>query len=373
MIYFDNAATSGHKPQSVINAMNFALKNLCANPGRSGHTLSKDAAIRVYNAREKTAEFFGCEGAENVVFTANCTTSINFVLKGLLEAGDHIIVSDLEHNAVMRPIKSMNIDFSVANVSLENDDDTVNNFKNAIKHNTKMIFCTAASNICGKILPLKKLGDLCKEKRILFAVDAAQAAGVIPINMQEMNIDYLCVAAHKGLYCPMGLGILVARGDIKNTIIEGGTGTDSINFIQPSTLPEMLESGTINLPAIFTVGAGIDFVRSHSKCIMDHEKNLVKRLCNGLKNSNIIFYTKSYNNDYVPVICFNMPNIASETFAEFLSKNGFALRAGLHCAPLAHKKFNTQKHGAVRFSPSIFNTTREVDMLVDTIKKFKNY
>ena len=370
MIYFDNAATTGHKPQSVINAVNFALKNLCANPGRSGHTLSENAAMAVYNARKKTAEFFGSDGAETVVFTANCTTSINYVLKGVLSQGDHVVISDLEHNAVMRPLKAMNVDFTMANVSLNDDEKTLDNFKKAIKPNTKMVFCTAASNVFGKILPIKKIGELCRSRGILFGVDAAQASGVIPIDMQNMNIDYLCIAAHKGLYCPMGLGILIARGPIKKTVIEGGTGTDSINFIQPDTLPEMLESGTINLPAIVSVGAGIDFVKQHSKCLLGYENNLVKRLYRGLRDSNIVFYTNPENPGYAPVICFNVADLPSEHSAGLLNKSGFALRAGLHCAPTAHKKIGTLKQGAVRFSPSAFNTSGEVDMLIKRLKNF---
>lgn len=373
MIYFDNAATTGKKPQSVIDAVNYSLKNLCANPGRSGHLLSQKAALAVYESRKKTSDFFGSSGAETVVFTANCTTAINYVLKGVLSAGDHIVISDLEHNAVMRPLKSMNIDFSIASVSLNSDEETLENFKKAIKHNTKMIFCTAASNVIGKILPIKEIGNLCKQKGLLFGVDAAQAAGVLSINMVDMNIDYLCIAAHKGLYCPMGLGILIAQAPINRTIIEGGTGTESINLIQPDTMPEMLESGTINLPAIASVNAGIDFVEKHKACLLNYENNLVKKLYNSLQGSDIVFYTNPNMNGYAPVICFNIDNIASEHAADILSKNGFALRAGLHCAPTAHKKIGTLKQGTVRFSPSAFNNEKEVDMLVYFLKKFKKY
>ncbi len=373
MIYFDNAATTGAKPQGVINAVNYALKNLCANPGRSGHSLSQKAAMIVYEARKKTSDFFGGNGAESVVFTQNCTASINYVLKGVLSYGDHVVISDLEHNAVMRPINAMKLDYSMARVSLTDDEETLNNFKNAIKPNTKMIFCTAASNVLGKILPIKKIGDLCKQKGILFGVDAAQAAGVIPINMQDMNIDFLCIAAHKGLYCPMGLGILISHRKIDKTIIEGGTGTDSIQLIQPDILPEMLESGTVNLPAIASVSAGINFLKNRESYILNYENLIVKRLYNQLIDTDVIFYTNPYNYGYAPVICFNVANLPSEQTADFLSKKGFALRAGLHCAPTAHKKIGTLQQGTVRFSPSIFNTTKQVDMLVYQLKNFKKY
>ncbi|MBQ8741684.1 MAG: aminotransferase class V-fold PLP-dependent enzyme [Clostridia bacterium] len=373
MIYFDNAATTGHKPKSVVDAVNNALKFLSANPGRSGHKPSQRAAIAVYEAREKVSDFFNSDGPETVVFTPNCTQSINYVLKGDLGRNDHIVISDLEHNAVMRPLKSMNIDFTMAQVSLEDDNITLQNFKKAINQNTKMVFCTAASNVLGKALPLEDIGAICKRNGILFGVDAAQGAGVMDINMKDMNIDYLCIAAHKGLYCPMGLGILIARGPIKKTIIEGGTGTDSVNFIQPDILPEMLESGTVNLPAIASVGAGIDFVRKRKNCILKYENNLVKQLYNGLQGSNVVFYTNPNNTGYVPVICFNVNGYSSDEVTDILSKNGFALRAGLHCAPTAHKKIGTQQQGTVRFSPSVFNNANEVDELIIQLKNFKNY
>lgn len=371
MIYFDNAATTGHKPQSVINAVNNALNNLTANPGRSGHYLSQNAAKEVYKARQAVSDFFGSSGAETVVFTLNCTQSINFVLKGVLNKDDHIIVSDLEHNAVMRPLIAMGVNYSQATVILDNDEQTIENFRTLIRPNTKMIFCTAASNVLGKILPLKKIGALCGERGILFGVDAAQGAGVIPINMMDMNIDYLCIAAHKGLYCPMGLGILIARGPIQKTIIEGGTGTESMRFIQPEILPEMLESGTVNLPAISSLNAGIDFVKSRMNNIMYYENYLVKRFYNLLRGSDFVFYTNPFEKGYVPVLSFNILNISSDVVSNYLSKKGFALRSGLHCAPTAHKKIGTIKQGTVRFSPSVFNTSYEVDQLVKTLKNFK--
>ncbi len=374
MIYFDNAATTGHKPTQVINAVNNALKNLSANPGRSGHKLSQNAAFKVYETRDKTAEFFNCDGAEKVVFTQNCTASINYVLKGVLNSNDHIIVSDLEHNAVMRPLKSMNISYTIAEVSLEDDSQTVKNFLNAVNKNTKMIFCTAASNVLGKMPPLEKIGALCKKHGLLFGVDAAQGAGVFNIDMEKMNIDYLCVAPHKGFYAPMGLGVLIAKGPIKRTLIEGGTGTDSFSFLQPDTLPEMLESGTVNLPAIAGLSAGIDFVNSRKNNIFEYENMLVKKLYKGLsQNSDIVLYTNPSKGGYAPVLSFNIKDIPSEKTAAYLSERGFALRAGLHCAPVAHQKIGTTKTGTVRFSPSVFNTDKEVDLLLKNVNFFKKY
>lgn len=372
MIYFDNAATTGHKPISVINAVNYSLKNLSANPGRSGHKISQEAALQMYKTRELLADFFGADGAENVAFTANCTTSINFVLKGVLNRSDGVVVSDLEHNAVMRPLKSMsNVFYDVAEVSLTNDEITLENFEKQITENTKMIFCTAASNVLGKILPLEKIGELCKKHGLMFGVDAAQGGGVIPINMQKMNIDFLCVAPHKGLYAPMGIGVLIARRPLKRTVIEGGTGTDSVNFNQPDIMPEMLESGTVNLPAVMGTKAGLDFVKSYKGCILDYETALVKRFYNGLQNiEKSVVYTNPFEGGYAPVLPFNIANISSDETADFLNKRGFALRAGLHCAPTAHKKIGTLDVGTVRFSPSVFNDRNQVDMLLKNLRNF---
>lgn len=372
MIYFDNAATTGHKPSQVIRAVNNALEFLSANPGRSGHNASQKTAIAVYRTRKEIADYFNSEGAENVIFTTNCTHSINFVLKGVLRSGDHIIVSDMEHNAVMRPLVAMKANYSIAQVSLSDDEETLNNFKKKIKPNTKMILCTAASNVIGKQLPLKLIGKLCKEKNILFAVDAAQGGGVIPINMKEMNIDYLCIAPHKGFYSPMGLGVLIARKQIEHTVIEGGTGTDSLNFNQPMIMPEMLESGTINVPAIIGMYHGLQFVKQRGNGIFKNEMQLIYKLFDEFADSpNIIFYTNPHISTYVPVLSFNIKGVSSDETAAFLSDNNFALRAGLHCAPTAHKKIGTLEIGTVRFSPSVFNNEYEVKSLINAIKKFK--
>lgn len=370
MIYFDNAATTGKKPLAVIKKVQSALEEHCANPGRSGHDLSIKTATAIYNVREKVANFFGASGAENVIFTLNCTQSINFVLKGVLKRGDHIIVSTFEHNAVMRPLKKTGIAYDVARVSLEDDEKTVEAFKNAIKPNTKMIFCTAASNVCGKVLPLEKIGKLCARKHLLFGVDAAQGAGVLPINMKQMNIDFLCVAPHKGLYAPMGIGILICEKYIENTIIEGGTGTNSLELFQPEILPEKFESGTVNVPAILGVGAGLEYVEKLGlDKIYEHEIMLIKNLYNKLKkNEAIRLYTPfPEKNLYAPVLIFNYGDLRSDFVAEYLSQNKIAVRGGYHCAPIAHKSLGTLENGAVRVSVATFNTIKETEFFWNVI------
>lgn len=371
MIYFDNAATTGKKPQSVINAVDYALKNLSANPGRSGHMLSVRASETVYNTRKAVAEYFNCEKTEGVIFTLNCTQAINTVLKGVLSSSDHIVITDMEHNAVMRPLIKSKIGYTAASVSLYSDDITLQNIKNAIRPDTKMIFVTSASNVFGRKMPLNEIGKIAKENGLLFGVDAAQGAGVMPVNMEEYNIDYLCIASHKGLYAPMGTGILIARNDIKNTIIEGGTGTNSLSVNQPDEIPEKFESGTVNLPGIAGIGAGIDFVKNRHKNIIRNEYLLLFDLYDFLsKCEGVILYTPYPSEElYVPVLSFNIEGLASGRVAGLLSENNIAVRSGLHCAPCAHRKIGTLENGTVRVAPAYFNTKAELDYLKRTIKK----
>lgn len=366
MIYFDNAATSGVKPQGVVNAVKYALENYSANPGRSGHTLSVNAAEKVYETREKLSRFFNSNGAETVTFTQNCTHSINCVLKGILKKGDHCIISSLEHNAVVRPLVKTGISYSVATVSLSDDKKTVENFKEKIKPNTRLVLCMGASNVLGKILPIKAIGEICKAKGIVFCVDAAQTAGVIPIDMQKMNIDFLCIAPHKGLYAPMGVGVLIARKNLPNTIIEGGTGTNSLELYQPDTLPERLESGTINVPAILGISAGVDYVEKIGiNKLYKAELGLIQKLYSSIANLDGITVYTHYPKEgvYAPLLSFNVKGMDSSKAASILSQNGIAVRGGLHCSPFAHRQIGTLENGTVRVSVSSFNNQREIEAL----------
>ena len=371
MIYFDNAATTGIKPKSVVRAVNFALENLSANPGRSGHIKSVQAAETVYKAREKLSDFFGSEGPETVVFTQNCTHAVNCVLKGLLKKGDHCIISSLEHNAVVRPLVKTGVSYSVAEVSLTDDDVTVKNFVEKIKPNTKLIFCTGASNVLGKILPIEKIGDICRKKGIYFGVDAAQTAGVLPIDMKKQNIDFLCIAPHKGLYAPMGIGVLIARKPLPDTIIEGGTGTNSSELFQPSFLPERLESGTVNVPGIAGIMGGLEFVKTKgTESIYQNELRLIQMLYKKLEdNEDVTLYTPYPEAGmYVPLLTFNVKNMTSYEAASILADNKIAVRGGLHCAPFAHRQIGTLEGGAVRVAVAYFNNSSEIDYFAKTVK-----
>ena len=373
MINFDNAATTGRKPESVVNAVRNAMYNMSANPGRGGHDLSLKAGEAVYAAREKIAGFFGASGGEHVIFTANCTSAINYVLKGYLKSEDHVVISDLEHNAVVRPLAKTGVSTSVAEVSLESNEKTVDNFQKLINDNTKMIFCTAASNVCGRALPLTELGELCKRKGIAFGVDAAQMAGVLPIDMKKQGIDFLCVAPHKGLYAPMGLGILIAEKEIGATLIEGGTGTNSGSPYQPENMPERYESGTVNVPAIMGTSAGIDFVKGNLKSNYSKEMRIIRKIYDAFcKMPHVRLYTPYMaDNIYLPVLSFNVAGVPSETVAEYLNRNGIAVRAGLHCAPAAHRKLQTDDTGTVRIAPGIFTSGSQADYLIKTVDSCK--
>lgn len=371
MIYFDNAATTGVKPKSVVRAVNFALENLSANPGRSGHKKSVQSAEMVYKAREKLSDFFGSEGPETVVFTQNCTHAVNCVLKGLLKRGDHCIISSLEHNAVVRPLVKTGVSYSVAQVSLTDDAKTVQNFKEKIKPNTKLIFCTGASNVLGKTLPIEEIGAICRKKGIYFGVDAAQTAGVFPIDMKKQNIDFLCIAPHKGLYAPMGIGVLIARKPLPETIIEGGTGTNSSELVQPSFLPERLESGTVNVPGIAGIIGGLEFVKSKGiDSLYKEELRLIQRLYRTLENNgDIILYTPYPTvGTYMPLLTFNVKNMTSYEASSILADNKIAVRGGLHCAPFAHRQIGTLEGGAVRVSVAYFNNSSEVDYFAKIVK-----
>ena len=375
MIYFDNAATSSPKPRVVIDAVNNAVKNLSANPGRSGHMLSVKAADQIYSCRSELSSFFGLNIPENVVFTANCTESINMVIKGLNLKGGHVITSSFEHNAVMRPLyklkKSGIIDLDVAEVFIGDPDATVRSFERLINDNTKLIICTHASNVCGAILPIEKIGHLCHERGIIFVVDAAQSAGVLPIDMESMNIDYLCIPGHKSLYGPMGIGALLCKNNLQDTLIEGGTGNKSISFEQPEDLPERLESGTVNVPGIAGLKAGVGFVKSKGiDRIYNYEIGLSQQMYNGLRRlRNVILYTtEPQKGIYAPVICFNVTGMQSLLAADKLDKHGFAVRAGLHCAPAAHRRLGTIEFGAIRVSFSAFNKPEEVQKFLNIIR-----
>lgn len=374
MIYLDNAATTYPKPMAVQNAVSNALRNYGANPGRAGHNMSMAAAEEIYRTRKAAAEFFKAPGEECVAFTLNCTHAINYVLKGLLKPGDHVVTSCLEHNAVMRPLKALSeqgITYSQARVYPGDNDATVDSFRKEIKENTKLIICTHVSNVFGIRLPIERIAALGHEYEIPIAVDCAQSAGILPIEMEENGFDYLCIASHKGLYAPMGTGILITpNGSDLKTVIEGGTGTVSASLDQPQTMPDRMESGTQNMPGIAGIRAGIEFIQSKTvNKIYQHEMSLIQYLYKSLSGmKHLRLYTPEPAAPYfAPVLAFNVSDKPSETVAQKLNEHGFAVRAGLHCAPAAHEFMGTLNQGAVRVCPSVFSNMNEIRSFALTV------
>lgn len=377
VIYFDNSATTYPKPRSVSYAISDAMKFCGANPGRSGHTMSRVSGKEIEKCRDVACELFGAKNPENVAFTLNCTTALNMVIKGLLKPGDHVVVSCLEHNAVMRPInklKKSGITCSVAKVYPNDNNKTVDSFRNEINSQTRLIICTHASNVWGIRLPIERIAALAHIYGIPILVDGAQSAGLVPINIEKFGIDYLCLAGHKGLYGPMGTGMLITdKYEKLDTIIEGGTGTDSMILCQPKKMPQKFESGTPNLWGICGLRAGMEFVKNKGiENIFNHEINLMKYFYDKLKNikSTILYMPKPEAPHFVPLISFNIHGRVSDEVGKLLDKNGIEVRTGLHCAPAAHEFAGTLETGVIRVSPSIFNTKAEIDKLLKVLEVF---
>ena len=373
MINFDNSATSFPKPAAVARAVSEAVSHFGGNPGRGGHRISEEAAQKVFEVRSQAAEMFGAQ-VENVAFTQNCTYALNMAIKGIMQSGGHIIISEYEHNAVARPVyalwKMRGVRFSVAKVS-DDDDETAANFRELIEKDTKAVVCTLASNVTGRILPYKKIAALCKEHSICFIGDGAQACGVLDVTLAD-GFDILCTAGHKALYGPTGTGLLISNGRFElSTIIEGGTGTASAELEQTGTMPERLESGTLGTVGIIGLGEGLKFVRRKTpKAIYAHEMRLCEQFAQLLaQDKRVKIYEPNVRR--VPVVAFNIGDMHSEKAAQMLSQKGFALRGGLQCAALAHRTLGTLQQGVVRFSPSVFNEKAQVSALARAIYTMK--
>ncbi len=376
-IYFDNAATTYPKPEVALHAAEQCMRYYCGNAGRGGHALAMRSAEILYETREKLALTFG-GSAENVVFTLNTTYALNMAIKGIVGTrGGHLLISNMEHNSVLRPIaelarqKKITYDIFTAYDPERrlSDKEITSNIINKLRPDTRAVVCVHSSNICSYSLPIREIGALCHRLGLLFIVDAAQSAGHLPINLREDNIDVLCMPAHKGLYAPQGLGIMMLGDSILiDTLIEGGNGVNSRDLYMGLAAPERYEGGTLCTPAIAGLGASLDFMSGIGiGHIHNYECSLWKRAYNGLSSIDRVKIYDSKNAG--SVLLFNLHGMHPDELGRELSTRGFCLRTGLHCAPLAHTSLGTGGEGAVRIGFGLFNTADEVDALCDAIKE----
>jgi len=372
MIYFDNAATSLHKPKRVIAEAVNSIKNH-GNPGRGGYSLSMDAAQKIFNVRLSLSNFFKNYSPERVIFTQNATMSLNIAIKCFAPDNSRILISCFEHNAVYRPVQ--NFAHDIFDVSLSHENETISNALSLIHKDTNMLVLTHVSNVCGKILPIREIIKKVKEIKpdIITVVDAAQSAGILDINMNLDNIDILCVPAHKSMMGIAGLGVMLINDKLKipeTAFVEGGTGVNSLDKLMPADPPEHFEAGTPNMPAIAALSAALEYINCESsQKIYAHEKKLYDKaveMLAGLKN--IKLYGDFSSPNYIGAVLFNINNLKCEEAARILAKNNIFVRDGYHCSPLAHQKLGTIKTGGVRISFGYHNHIRELDKLYKVLK-----
>lgn len=372
LVNFDNAATTYPKPPEVRRAVTEAVLRY-GSAGRGGHALAARTSEMVYDARQTVADFFDAK-VENTIFTLNCTHALNMAIQGILNPGDHVIISDLEHNSVYRPVaalaKAGKIAYSIVRVAPD-PAETMQHFRSAIRPNTKAVVCTIASNVTGQILPYRQIAELCRMHGICFIADGAQACGILPLSLQDDGMHILCTAGHKGLYGITGTGVLMTDCAFPiRPLMQGGTGSASRSPEQPDFLPDRLECGTLGVIGAASLKAGVSFVQQKTTAaIFQHENRLCAQFCAALQDVPEITVYREPGVSYVPLVSFTVKDASPEETAQWLNQQGFCLRAGLHCAPLAHEKLKT-RDGTVRFAPSVFS--READTLRLT-KALKNY
>ncbi len=373
MIYFDNSATTRTKPKQVIAETVKGLTKFSANGSRSSHTLALESALQINLVREKTKKFFDVDDISNVIFTANCTEALNMAILGSVQENGHIIFTSNEHNSVLRPLFHLQSEKKVTLSEAKPENDELLVWEDISKHiqsNTYLVCVNHISNVDGMRADIKKIGSQLKKLGILFLVDGAQSTGHERISMKESNISFLAVSPHKGLYGPQGIGLLLLGENIEIKPIKfGGTGTESFNLQQPKSLPESLESGTLALPNILGLGAGIDFVDEKFEEINEKIEDLVTFLNFELRKiDNVIVYT--HPNNCAGVVSFNVKGKTSEEVSLILNeKYKICTRAGLHCAPLKHKLLNTIETGSVRVSLSYYNNFTEIATLIKAVKQ----
>ncbi|MCK5074768.1 MAG: aminotransferase class V-fold PLP-dependent enzyme [Calditrichia bacterium] len=382
-IYFDNAATSFPKPKKVVDAVVDYMVNIGANPGRSGHDLSIKAGKIVFNARKSVAKLFGLKNPMKVIFTSNATDALNLAIQGSIKRGEHVVTSSMEHNSVIRPLKELEKSGKISLSIIKGNRDgliDVNNIEREIKRNTTVVIINHASNVNGIIQPVKEIGKICIEKKLVFIVDCAQTAGVIPIDINNDNIDLLAFTGHKGLCGPSGTGGLVISDSYDYKKLKplkyGGTGSLSDKPYQPDFLPDCFESGTLNVTGIAGLHEGINYILNYGKSMEDifqYKGELVKYFIQTANKSlNSFTFYGGTENVSTGVVSFRLKNISVSKVSEELSaKYKIYCREGLHCAPLAHETIGTFPEGTLRFGFGLFNNKKQIDYAVYALKEIE--
>ena len=372
-IYLDNAATSHPKPGAVIDAVVSALSEQNANPGRGGHSRALAAARTVLGTREALARLIGAEDAMSVVHCFNCTDALNLAIKGALRRGDHVIATALEHNSVLRPLCGLAARGRIELTLLDPKPDGFidpQDVERAIRKNTALIVCTQASNVTGAVQPVAAVGQVARQHGVRYLIDGAQALGAMPVDVGALNCDLYAFPGHKSLLGPQGTGGLYIRPGLRlEPLREGGTGSASERMLQPEELPERYESGTVNLPGIAGLGAGVGYVSGRLSQIMMHERELTGALLEGLDAvPGIVIYSPREEAARAGIVSFNLGDLSSSQLADALAAKGFAVRGGLHCAPAAHRFLGTLRRGVVRASVGHANTFEEIEAFVRAVR-----
>lgn len=374
MIYLDNAATTIHKPQPVIDAVIRAMGS-AGNASRGTHEGSLGAARMVYDARVRLARLFGCPSSDHVVFTANSTEALNIAINGVLKENDHVITTDLEHNSVLRPLyrlrdeRGIRLSFVPADQSGNIDPEE---FIRRIGPDTRLIVCNHASNLTGNLADIRRIGSIARQAGVLFLVDASQTAGVFPIDMVAMNIDILCFTGHKGLMGPQGTGgLCIGQGIGIAHWKVGGSGIQTYSEIHPEVLPVRLEAGTLNAHGIAGLSAALGFIEEVGmERICQREQLLMERFYRGVRGIPGIQIYGDFTGPRAAIVALNLGPLSSGEVSDELSERyGIATRPGGHCAPRMHRALGTESTGAVRFSFSWFNTEAEVDVAIQAMQE----
>ncbi len=366
MIYFDSAATSFQKPASVAAAMWEALASM-SSPGRGGYPAAARAADTAFQCRSELADLFGLKNPEQVVFTLNATHALNIAIKSLVPPEGKVVVSGYEHNAVTRPLEVLGARISVAAAPLFEPKAVTAAFDRLIAPDVNAVVCNHVSNVFGFIQPVEEIADICRKRGVPFIVDASQSAGILPLNMETLGAAFIAMPGHKGLYGPQGTGVLLCGAGVPvRPLMEGGTGSQSIQQQMPDFLPDRLEAGTLNVPGIAGLLAGVRYVRRGGlNKILDHEKHLTQMTIQGLETlPGIRVYASPGLQNQTGVLSLTAEGLDVETIGSALEERGIAVRTGIHCAPYAHRTAGTLDTGTVRLSFSDFNTPEEVARLL---------